>query len=80
MQARYLVAADGLHSSIRRACTRDARPASHPRFGLRRHYRIAPWSDLVEVYWSPGSEAYVTPVADQLVGVAVLGGSRGDFE
>ena len=79
IEARYLVAADGLHSSIRRACTLDAPPARHPRFGLRRHYRTAPWSDLVEVYWSPGAEAYVTPVADDLVGVAVLGDSRGDF-
>jgi flavin-dependent dehydrogenase len=80
IEARYLVAADGLHSSIRRVCTLDAPPARHPRFGLRRHYRMAPWSDLVEVYWSPGAEAYVTPVADDLVGVAVLGDSRGDFD
>lgn len=80
IEARYLVAADGLHSSIRRICTLGALPARHPRFGLRRHYRTAPWSDLVEVYWSPGAETYVTPVADQLVGVAVLGGPRGDFD
>jgi flavin-dependent dehydrogenase len=80
IEARYLVAADGLHSSIRRACTLDAPPARHPRFGLRRHYRIAPWTDLVEVYWSLGAEAYVTPVADDLVGVAVLGASSGDFD
>ncbi len=80
IEARYLVAADGLHSSIRRICTLDAPPARHPRFGLRRHYRSTPWSDLVEVYWSPGAEAYVTPVADDLVGVAVLGHSGGDFD
>jgi flavin-dependent dehydrogenase len=80
IEARYLVAADGLHSLIRRACTLDARPARHPRFGLRRHYRIAPWTDLVEVYWSLGAEAYVTPVADDLVGVAVLGAASGDFD
>jgi flavin-dependent dehydrogenase len=80
IEARYLVAADGLHSSIRRACTLDAPPARHPRFGLRRHYRIAPWTDLVEVYWSLGAEAYVTPVADDLVGVAVLGASSADFD
>jgi flavin-dependent dehydrogenase len=76
VEARYLVAADGLHSLIRRACTLDAPPARHPRYGLRRHYRVAPWSDLVEVYWAPGAEAYVTPVADDLVGVAVLGDVR----
>lgn len=80
IEARYLVAADGLHSVIRRACALDPPPARHPRFGLRRHYHLAPWSDLVEVYWASGSEAYVTPVADDLVGVAVLGDAHGDFE
>ena len=80
LEARYLVAADGLHSAIRRACALDPPAARHPRFGLRRHYQLAPWTDLVEVYWAAGSEAYVTPVADDLVGVAVLGGGRGGFE
>ena len=79
VDARYLVAADGLHSGIRRACALDRPPARHVRFGLRRHYRTPPWTDLVEVYWAPGSEAYVTPVADDMIGVAVLGGGRGDF-
>jgi len=80
VEARYLVAADGLHSVIRRACALDPPPARRPRFGLRRHYHVAPWSDLVEVHWATGSEAYVTPVADDLVGVAVLGGAPGSFE
>jgi flavin-dependent dehydrogenase len=80
IEARYLVAADGLHSPIRRACDLDPPPARHPRFGLRRHYRMAPWADLVEVYWAEATEAYVTPVADDLVGVAVLGNSRDDFD
>ncbi len=83
LRARYLVAADGLHSGIRRACGLDPRPAApatrQPRHGLRRHYRLAPWADMVEVYWAAGSEAYVTPVAAGLVGVAVLGGS-GSFD
>src|SRR6201999_405761 len=47
------------------------------RFGLRRHYRIAPWTDLVEVHWAAGAEAYVTPVAADQVGVAVLGAQDG---
>ena len=79
VEARYLVAADGLHSAIRRAAGLDPPPARHTRFGLRRHYRVAPWTDLVEVYWSRDAEAYVTPVAEDQVGVAVLGGGRGDF-
>jgi len=80
IHARYLVAADGLHSAIRRACGLDPRPARHVRYGLRRHYRVAPWTSLVEVYWAQDSEAYVTPVAEDVVGVAVLGGGQASFE
>ena len=79
VMTRYLVAADGLHSAVRRACGLDPPRARHPRFGLRRHYRLAPWSDLVEVHWTAAAEAYVTPIAADLVGVAILGGDRGDF-
>lgn len=50
------------------ASARDGR-----RFGLRQHFRVPAWTDLVEVHWSSTAEAYVTPVADDLVGVAVLG-------
>jgi flavin-dependent dehydrogenase len=102
IEARYLVAADGLHSTIRRALEREtaassepdgaapdgslgngaardrgqrSRSARHPappRYGLRRHYRVPPWTDLVEVYWSANAEAYVTPVSPDTVGVALL--------
>ncbi|WP_432891308.1 NAD(P)/FAD-dependent oxidoreductase [Kribbella sp. CA-245084] len=50
------------------------------RRGLRQHFAVAPWTDLVEVYWSRLGEAYVTPVADDLVGVAVLTSKRGTFD
>jgi flavin-dependent dehydrogenase len=81
VRARYLVAADGLHSVIRRSLERGTRAAgtgqgprgpATQRYGLRRHYRVAPWSDLVEVHWTPRAEAYVTPVSADVVGVAVL--------
>ena len=78
-RARWFVAADGLHSPTREALGLNGaeRPthgqaAARHRYGLRRHYQVAPWSDLVEVYWSADAEAYVTPLADDLVGVAVL--------
>ncbi|MFD7256770.1 NAD(P)/FAD-dependent oxidoreductase [Streptomyces sp. NPDC059874] len=75
MAARYLVAADGLHSPTRRALGLSVRPAASrqpPRYGLRRHYDVEPWSDLVEVHWSAGCEAYVTPLGPRQVGIAVL--------
>ncbi len=75
-RARWFVAADGLHSPTRAALGLELigrrRHPRRPRFGLRRHFRVAPWSDLVEVYWSRAAEAYVTPVAPDVVGVAVL--------
>ncbi|GAA4894510.1 NAD(P)/FAD-dependent oxidoreductase [Actinomycetospora straminea] len=79
VRARHLVAADGLHSPVRRGLGLDPAPARHRRYGVRRHFRTAPWSPFVEVHWAPDVEAYVTPVADDLVGVAVLASSRGTF-
>ncbi|MFF0271462.1 NAD(P)/FAD-dependent oxidoreductase [Kribbella sp. NPDC004536] len=80
LTARYLAAADGLHSPIRRQLGLCTAGSSEVRRGLRRHFAVAPWTDLVEVYWSPLGEAYVTPVADDLVGVAVLTSARGSFD
>lgn len=39
-----------------------------------------PWTDLVEVHWTPAAEIYVTPVDDELVGVAVLGAKGTDYD
>jgi flavin-dependent dehydrogenase len=81
IEARWVIGADGLSSHTRRWAGLDARPSGRRRYGVRRHYRIAPWSDHVEVYWTDGCEAYVTPVASDLVGVAMLwGGSREGFD
>ena len=80
-RARYLAAADGLHSPIRRqlGLERAAPSKTPPRWGTRQHFAMAPWTDLVEVHWGPRSEAYVTPVGPQLVGVAILSGEQVPF-
>jgi flavin-dependent dehydrogenase len=79
-RARYLAAADGLHSPIRRTLGLEQVSPGPRRWGIRRHVQTAPWSDHVEVHWAPGAEAYVTPVADDCVGVALLSSGRGGFE
>ncbi|MEI6251646.1 MAG: NAD(P)/FAD-dependent oxidoreductase [Mycobacteriaceae bacterium] len=79
LQARYLAAADGLHSPIRRSLDLDKPTRARRRWGIRRHYQIAPWSDTVQVYWAHDTEAYVTPVADDCVGVAILTSRQGKF-
>ncbi|MCW2865991.1 MAG: monooxygenase [Marmoricola sp.] len=78
--ARFLVVADGLHSPLRRSLGLEARPASFRRYGLRRHFAMAPWTSHVEVHWSDSTEAYVTPVGPGLVGVAILTSTRGSYE
>ena len=80
VRARYLAAADGLHSPVRRGLGLDRTPGGTVRYGLRRHYRLAPWTDLVEVHWAPDAEAYVTPVGAGTVGVAVLGPGGAPFD
>jgi flavin-dependent dehydrogenase len=79
-RASWLFACDGLHSAVRRQLHLDRRPHQVARFGLRRHYQIAPWTDLVEVHWTPTGEIYVTPVGEHLVGVAVLGPRGTDYD
>jgi len=69
---RFLVGADGRHSRMRKWAGLDRGPAPGARFGIRRHFAIKPWTDLVEVYWADGCEAYVTPVGPATVGVAIL--------
>ncbi|MGH9380910.1 MAG: NAD(P)/FAD-dependent oxidoreductase [Thermoanaerobaculia bacterium] len=81
LTARFVVGADGLHSQVRRWAGLASPPACRQRFGLRRHFHVAPWTDHVEVHWALGCEAYVTPVGDDEVGVAFLWSARlGGFE
>jgi flavin-dependent dehydrogenase len=78
LRAGWVLGCDGLHSMVRRLAGLETGTGQRGgpvrnRYGLRRHFEVAPWSDLVEVHWSPHAEAYVTPVAAGVVGVALLG-------
>ncbi len=78
--ARWMVGADGLHSPVRRMLGLEIPQRGPRRYGVRRHFAIAPWSDRVEVTFAPGAEAYVTPVAGNVVGVAFLYEPPGTFD
>ena len=86
VRAHWLLGCDGLHSSVRRlsGLARPGRPSgagerNRRRYGTRRHFRVPAWTDLVEVHWGPAVEAYVTPVAADVVGVALLGPAHVDY-
>ncbi|MBC7462926.1 MAG: NAD(P)/FAD-dependent oxidoreductase [Actinobacteria bacterium] len=82
IQSRYLIGADGLHSTVRSQLNLGiASKRSRPqRYGVRQHFAVAPWTDFVEVYWLDNAEVYVTPVDQQTIGVAVLGKDKINFD
>lgn len=80
LRASWLVAADGLHSTIRRLAGLERTVTGRGRrFGLRQHFEVPPWSELIEVHWADRAEVYITPVSPTVVGVAVLGPAKTDF-
>ena len=81
IMARWIVGADGLRSRVRAWAGLESPYQGPQRFGVRRHYRVEPWTDLVEVYWGCRCEAYVTPIGPSEVGVALLwSGKKANFE
>lgn len=72
LHGEHVVGADGLLSHVRGWAGLAGPPPRRRRFGVRRHFRLAPWTDLVEVHWHNDVEAYVTPVGTDEIGVAML--------
>jgi flavin-dependent dehydrogenase len=72
IRARWIVGADGTGSRVRDWAGLGAARRDSRRFGFRRHFQLAPWTDHVEVYWGQGCQIYITPVAPDEVCVAVI--------
>jgi menaquinone-9 beta-reductase len=72
IEAQWIVGADGTGSRIRKWAGLEAFRRNTKRYGFRRHFKREPWTDYVEIYWGNGCQIYVTPVAPDEVGVALL--------
>jgi flavin-dependent dehydrogenase len=72
VRCRWIVGADGLQSRVRGWARLHTDHRGHRRFGCRRHFRIAPWTDLVEIYWGRRCQIAVTPIAPDAVGLALV--------
>ena len=70
--SRWLICADGQNSKLRKLAGLEPAGPERYRFGFRRHYRVTPWSDFVEVHWSDCGQMYVTPIAEDQVCVAFI--------
>lgn len=76
LRSRWIVGADGQNSYVRRWAGLDAFDSYKRRFGFRRHCRVKPWSDCVEIYWGNGFQFYVTPVSPAEACVVLISRDR----
>jgi menaquinone-9 beta-reductase len=77
VRARWIVGADGIGSRVRLWAGLDAAVRRDCRYAVRRHYRMRPWSEFMEVHWGDRAQAYVTPVGADEVCVVTISGDRG---
>jgi len=76
IDARWIVGADGSSSRVRKWAGLDRFSRNTRRYAYRRHYSIAPWTDLMEIYWGEDCQIYVTPVAANEVCIALISRSQ----
>jgi flavin-dependent dehydrogenase len=83
--SQWIVGADGVYSRVakwsglrlgasgswNKGPQRAELRSRAPRYARQQHFRAAPWTDYVEIYWGKTSQAYVTPVARDEVSVVV---------
>jgi len=72
VNTRWIVGADGTQSRLRRWTGLNHLVRNSERFSYRRHYRVAPWSDYMEIHWSHGCQFYVTPVGQTEVCLVLM--------
>jgi 2-polyprenyl-6-methoxyphenol hydroxylase-like FAD-dependent oxidoreductase len=72
VRTRWIVGADGTASRVRRWANLDAYSCKSVRFASRRHYRVTPWTDFMELHWGQRTQIYVTRVGSEEVCVAVI--------
>jgi len=70
--ARWIVGADGFHSRVRCWAGLAGAPPLRQRFGFRIHFRVAPWSDFMELHWGAGCQIYITPIGPREVCAALI--------
>jgi flavin-dependent dehydrogenase len=72
VRARWIIGADGGGSRARRWAGLDTHRRNDQRYAFRRHYRVTPWAELMELHWGPNFQLYVTPVSPEEICVALI--------
>ncbi|MGA8200525.1 MAG: FAD-dependent monooxygenase [Candidatus Sulfotelmatobacter sp.] len=70
IRTSWIIGADGANSRVRRWADLDAYSHSKLRYAFRRHYRVAPWNDRMEIHWGKRCQGFATAVSNDQVCVA----------
>jgi flavin-dependent dehydrogenase len=76
--ARWIIGADGQASRVRKWIGLNSAARIRQRYASRRHYRLKPWSNYMEIHWANNAQAYVTPTSEEEVCVVLMAQNRDD--
>jgi menaquinone-9 beta-reductase len=71
VRCRWIVGADGSNSRVRRWAGMENNRQPRMRYAFRRHFRVAPWTDHMEIHWGARCQGYATAVGRDQVCVAL---------
>jgi len=71
VRARWIVGADGSNSRVRRWARLQSSSRPRLRYAFRQHFRIAPWTQHMEVYWGEHCQGYASGVSGEQMCVAL---------
>ena len=80
VSTRWIIGADGGKSRVRAWAELDDAVHRTQRIASRRHYRVRPWSEYMEIYWGKRAQAYVTPIASEEVCIVTMGDAGEDVK
>jgi menaquinone-9 beta-reductase len=72
MPARWIVGADGLNSRVRRWAGLDHGSRLRTRYAFRRHYKVVPWTDRMEMHWGRRCQGYALPIGHDRICIALV--------
>ncbi len=76
VRSRWVIGADGQNSRVREWAGLSDGASRVRRVALRRHFHVRPWSEYVEIHWGNEGQAYVTPVGEDQICVALISRER----
>lgn len=71
VRTRWIIGADGPNSRVRKWAGLENHSQARFRYAYRQHFRVAPWTDHMEIYWGKECQGYATAVGPEQVCVAV---------